>query len=99
VVNFGYAASTGFYARANSRLWRKNAAGAHSLLEIFVLVLKDNLGRTLIDIQDKRRMDIDIDRLYRWSLKTPYENRPHQHVMLADSGFLQGQNLRRLVTQ
>src|SRR5258705_5183830 len=80
------------FATAQWSLWRcrQHAARSQYLLEIFTLMLKDNLGLTIINIQDERRVDLDVYRLRRRFLKAPYELSTHQQIMIVQLGFFQG---------
>lgn len=61
-------------------------------------MLEDNLGLTIIDIQDERGVDLDVYRLRRRFIKAPSELSSHQHVMIVQPGLIQGQDLCGSVT-
>jgi hypothetical protein len=61
---------------------RQYASRAQGLREVFMFVLKDNPGDRILDEQDERGINLDVDRLRRALLKTPHELRSHQRVIL-----------------
>jgi hypothetical protein len=78
-----------FRARSTeSSLRRQHAARSQRLPEILVLMLKDNLGYTVLEIQDERGIDLDIDRWCRGLLKTPYDLSAHHYVMVVHPRFM-----------
>jgi len=50
-----------------------------------VLMVKDNRRPIVLDIQDERGIDSDIDRLRRRPLKTPYELSAHHCLMFVEA--------------
>ena len=53
-------AETGVDSGGHSRQYASRAKG---LLEIFMFLLKDNPGHRILDVQDERGIDLDVDRL------------------------------------
>jgi len=64
-----------------------------------MLVLKDNRGYTMLDIQDERGIDLDIDRWRRCLLKAPYKLSSHHCVMFVQPRFIQRDQRCRFVAE
>ena len=56
--------------KRNLRFRRQHATRSQQLLEIFVFMLKHDLGCILVDVQDEPRLDLDLGRPHGGSLKT-----------------------------